>query len=461
MSRVLYRKYRPRSLSDVAGQSHITKTLSNSLNNKKIAHAYLFTGPKGVGKTSVARILAHEVNSLPYDDDSPHIDIIEIDAASNRRIDEIRELRELVYIAPVQAKYKVYIIDEVHMLTKEAFNALLKTLEEPPQHVIFILATTDAHKLPETIVSRTQRFGFKPIPINDLIKSIKDISHIEKIKIDNEALELIAQHSQGSLRDAISLLDQARSTSSTITANGVAELLGLPPDELINKLIKEIISNGSKSEISSILSRLYTHGYQASQIASDLFYKLKNLVLVENNSSIVVFNLLTKLIETPASYDPEKYLEIILLDSINIEVLPKSELIVEKKNIEHNNLKDTKTKDIKIAKISKTELWPNIISLLKSKHNTLYGIVRIGQPEFSDNDLIINFKFDFHVKRLKEANNSKVLKSIVDEVCGHPVNIVIKQNSNIVQSEQSSSVKENKAIDNISAIFNGAELLES
>jgi DNA polymerase-3 subunit gamma/tau len=155
MGQALYRKYRSKTLSEVIGQEHITATLANALKTGKISHAYLFTGPRGVGKTSIARILAHEINQLPYTDDSMHLDIIEIDAASNRRIDEIRDLRDKVNIAPTSAKFKVYIIDEVHMLTKEAFNALLKTLEEPPKHVVFILATTEIHKLPETIISRT------------------------------------------------------------------------------------------------------------------------------------------------------------------------------------------------------------------------------------------------------------------------------------------------------------------
>ena len=153
MGKALYRTHRSKTLADVVGQDHITKTLSNALKSGKISHAYLFTGPRGVGKTSVARILAHEINKLPYqDDERQHIDIIEIDAASNRRIDEIRDLRDKARLSPLQAPYKVYIIDEVHMLTREAFNALLKTLEEPPDHVIFILATTEAHKLPETII---------------------------------------------------------------------------------------------------------------------------------------------------------------------------------------------------------------------------------------------------------------------------------------------------------------------
>jgi DNA polymerase III subunit gamma/tau len=203
MGQALYRKYRSKSFDEVVGQDHITTTLKNALKAGKISHAYLFTGPKGVGKTSVARILAYAVNELPYDEQATHLDIIEIDAASNRRIDEIRELRERVHTAPSSATYKVYIIDEVHMLTKEAFNALLKTLEEPPAHAIFILATTEAHKLPDTIISRTQRFSFKPIEDAEVVTHLQTIAAKEKIVIDQPALQLIAKHGAGSFRDSI------------------------------------------------------------------------------------------------------------------------------------------------------------------------------------------------------------------------------------------------------------------
>ncbi|HEX4662392.1 MAG TPA: DNA polymerase III subunit gamma/tau, partial [Candidatus Saccharimonadales bacterium] len=230
MGQALYRTYRSKSLATVIGQEHVTEVLARAIAAGRISHAYLLTGPRGVGKTSVARILAHEINKLPYTDESTHLDIIEIDAASNRRIDDIRDLREKVHIAPTSAAYKVFIIDEVHMLTSESFNALLKVLEEPPAHVVFILATTELHKLPATIVSRTQRFTFRPISIDKIVAHLKDIAEKEKIEIDDEALQLIAQHGDGSFRDSISLLDQLGNNGATkVTATTVEAMLGLAP----------------------------------------------------------------------------------------------------------------------------------------------------------------------------------------------------------------------------------------
>ncbi|HEY5549657.1 MAG TPA: DNA polymerase III subunit gamma/tau, partial [Candidatus Saccharimonadales bacterium] len=228
MGQALYRKYRPRKFSEAVGQEAITKTLGEAVKSGRISHAYLFAGPRGVGKTSIARILAHQVNQLPYARDNFHLDIIEIDAASNRRIDEIRDLREKVHITPTSAKYKVYIIDEVHMLTKEAFNALLKTLEEPPAHCIFILATTEAHKLPETIISRTQRFNFKPITKNAAKDRLQEIAKQEKIQIGSEAIELLAEFGEGSLRDIIGLLDQLSAIGHKITEKDIRDLIGIP-----------------------------------------------------------------------------------------------------------------------------------------------------------------------------------------------------------------------------------------
>ena len=238
MSRALYRTYRSRSLDEIVGQSHITRILQRAIASGHIAHAYLLTGPRGVGKTSIARILAHEINGLPYTDESTHLDIIEIDAASNNSVEDIRDLRDKVQIAPTSSPKKIYIIDEVHMLSKSAFNALLKTLEEPPEHVVFILATTDADKLPATILSRVQRFNFRAISPRDAAKHLAFIAEQEKIAITPDALELIAEQGKGSFRDSISLLDQLRSLSDeTIDRAMVAEVLGLAQDELVEELL--------------------------------------------------------------------------------------------------------------------------------------------------------------------------------------------------------------------------------
>lgn len=268
----MYRKYRSKTLDEVVGQQHITDILSRALAKGKISHAYLFTGPRGVGKTSVARILAHEINKLPYDEAAINPDIIEIDAASNRRIDDIRDLREKVQIAPTNAKYKIYIIDEVHMLTGESFNAFLKTLEEPPEHVIFILATTDAHKLPTTITSRTQQFRFRAISTSDAQTHLRAIAKAEKIRIDDDALRLIAQHGDGSFRDSIGLLDQLSSLaedSQTINRELVERVLGLTPAEQIEELLIAYES-GDHAAIITLLEQLEQGGASATMTANQL-----------------------------------------------------------------------------------------------------------------------------------------------------------------------------------------------
>ncbi|HKU17989.1 MAG TPA: DNA polymerase III subunit gamma/tau [Candidatus Saccharimonadales bacterium] len=324
MGQALYRTHRPTSLKGVVGQEHITTALTRALAKGTISHAYLFTGPRGVGKTSIARILAHEINGLPYDD-STHLDIIEIDAASNRRIDEIRDLRDKVHIAPTSAKYKVYIIDEVHMLTKEAFNALLKTLEEPPAHVVFILATTEVHKLPETIISRTQRFSFKAVEQDKVVAHLREIAKAEKIDITDDALELIARHGEGSFRDSISLLDQIRNTGEKITLVDVQACLGLAPEEFIQQLVDALEAHDANALASS-----FGYGYEPAQIARQLGAVLRQRLLsgtpVGNKATTIA--LLQKLIDVPASPNPHAYLDIALLDAgleIAVNTTPLSE----------------------------------------------------------------------------------------------------------------------------------------
>lgn len=271
---VLYRKYRPTKLEDVVGQEQVTAVLANALKSGKIAHAYLFIGPRGTGKTSVARIFAHAVNGFDYKVEDNYLDIIEIDAASNTGVDNIRELREKATIAPTKGKYKVYIIDEVHMLTKSASNALLKTLEEPPAHVIFIMATTDAHKVPITISSRTQVHTFKLADPQTMQSHLRKIADQEQIKITDDALKIVVRRGGGSFRDTLSLLDQIASLSNdTITPELLNQALGLPAEQVIHELLTAY-STQDQSKIHQLLQELFQSGLRPEILASELIEKI-------------------------------------------------------------------------------------------------------------------------------------------------------------------------------------------
>jgi DNA polymerase-3 subunit gamma/tau len=495
MGQALYRTYRPRSLSEVVGQEHVTRTLEQALKQGRISHAYLFTGPRGVGKTSIARILAHQINDLPYTDDAAHLDIIEIDAASNRRIDEIRDLRDKVHIAPTSAKYKVYIIDEVHMLTREAFNALLKTLEEPPAHVVFILATTDAHKLPETIISRTQRYTFKPVGRSDVVAHLQEIAKTEKITISDEALELIAEHGEGSFRDSISMLDQAQSDGKAIGIREVERLLGVPSRTAIEELYV-LVTQGSAAEIVQKLDDLYGQGYQPAAIAKALG-QLTRASLVHDNARLAkdaALDLLKELLEVNASHNPERFLEIVLLRSMQVKEQPReSEAQVarstevgpspESYEPESGPVPEPKAKSEKILQPSEkvnnnnppkasaisgeldTENWKTVLDSLKKRHNTLYSVVRMAHPSFEKDKVTLAFAFAFHQKRLSESSNRQALLDTVKEVTGRAVTLDCvldkPEQAPTTVSKKKTASADTRDLAAISNIFGGGELLES
>lgn len=322
MSKALYRKYRSTTLDEIVGQSHVTALLKESIKQGRISHAYLLTGPRGVGKTSIARILAHEINHVPYDESTTNLDIIEIDAASNNGVEDVRDLREKVQLAPVSAEKKVYIIDEVHMLSKPAFNALLKTLEEPPEHVVFILATTDVDKLPATIISRTQRFSFRAIGVPDAVKHLRFIADTEKIKISDDALTLIAERGDGSFRDSISLLDQLSSLTDSkteITTELIEASLGLAPHTLIDHIIDSVQGKDIPALV-KLLDDAYDQGISGPVLASQLTARVREVVVEKPQ----LLNLLDGLLDVTKSVQPNLKLLSVLGKAATPKQTPKT-----------------------------------------------------------------------------------------------------------------------------------------
>lgn len=318
MGKALYRKYRSKSLDEIVGQSHITSILKRAIESGRIAHAYLLTGPRGVGKTSIARILAHEINKLPYSEESTHLDIIEIDAASNNSVEDIRDLRDKVQIAPVSAEKKIYIIDEVHMLSKSAFNALLKTLEEPPEHVVFILATTDLDKLPATIISRVQQFNFRSIGEQDAVDHLKYIAEQENIAVEDDALRLIAKHGKGSFRDSISLLDQLSHLSDgAITAPLIESVLGLADAETVKRLLAAYEAQ-NLTEIVELINEAESRGTPAVVLADQMIQTIRASILEKPH----LLPLLDKLLEIARSAWPHVKLLTALTHTLQGSVTP-------------------------------------------------------------------------------------------------------------------------------------------
>ncbi len=490
----LYRKYRSQKFKEILGQDHVCQTLINSLKNSRISHAYLFTGPRGVGKTSVARILAKAVNCTSISEGEPcdkcvtcqaiiggrALDLIEIDAASNRGIDEIRELREKIKFAPTEGKYKVFIIDEVHMLTKEAFNALLKTLEEPPIHAIFILATTEVHRVPTTVLSRCQRFDFRRIGLDDLINRLDYIAKNERIEIDSQALKTIAETSEGGFRDAISLLDQLASYGEKrVGIKEIRLVLGLSDLEAIENFIDCLNKNDIQGGI-SLINHLINDGYDLHQFTKSVIEILRKILLVKIAGSanlemseerieriqklaqsfsisrilqaIELFSAAEK--EFKTSVFPQLFLEMSLvrlamegeeeperLVKKEVEGIIKEEAEKEMEVKSQEKKEITKKKKVKVKTESKkkekkkeksptkepskkilkgekepSEYWPEVIAEVKSKNNSISAFLKVAEPEFKDNAVVLNFPYKFHKERIEDHKNRKIVEAALDKI---------------------------------------------
>ena len=440
----LYRKYRPKTFDDVYGQQIVVQTLKNVIKNNKLTHAYLFVGPRGTGKTSIAKIFAKTINCLHPEDglscekcdicvsnnSNENVDIIEMDAASNNGVDEIREIRNHITLLPTVSKYKIYIIDEVHMLTTGAFNALLKTLEEPPEHIIFILATTEPHKIPLTIMSRCQSFEFKPIPVATIKERLKYICAQENINIDDKSLNLIAEESNGGLRDAVSMLDQLNAyADGNIKYEDVLLLNGRINDDEIEKFMTEMVNDDLNSVFTKIES-WQEEGKNFIYICEDFIRFLRNELIkfkLENNSNIVnligenktieVIMILNKISnDMKISKDKKVLFDVSIINITNIlkskqmfenDTYTSKNIRIENKTPEKVEIKEEKSQTVEVP-IKETKDYTLYDELMSIRLNNTLGIAD-KKSKIEYENAVENLKND-----ISDLNKLKIINLLDD-----------------------------------------------
>lgn len=452
-----YLKYRPQSLEDLIGQEVPKEALLGAFQNGKLSHAYLFVGPRGTGKTSTARILAKMVNCEKSSDDNPcnkcntclsitdgsNLDLIEIDAASNRGIEDIRSLREKIKLSPTSAKKKIYIIDEVHMLTTEAFNALLKTLEEPPSHAIFILATTDAGKLPQTILSRVQRLDFKPATPSEMLEVLKKIVSQEKIDIDDMALNLLVKKSEGSFRDGVKLLDQIASMGGKITIQLLQKSLRATNFDVILELLEAFGKKDTTAALSIILKQV-DEGADSKELMLTLMDTFRNLIFIKYGLG-EKYQQLEKVGKNFSTQDLVRDLDILQeafekLKFASIPSLPLELAVVEicgEEQIDQKKLTEIRKDQIvdKPAESDKSDSDSSDILKLKEKWNFVLETIRpynfsleallrsINITECSETTIIMEVPYSFHKRILETPKNRDLLESILSDILGRSIRL--------------------------------------
>ncbi len=498
----LYRKWRPQNFSDIIGQDHVRITLEKAVASNRISHAYLFSGSRATGKTSTARILAKAINCTKRKGSEPcnkclscleitegrALDVIEIDAASTRGIDEIRDLRERVKFSPASLKYKIFIVDEVHMLTREAFNALLKTLEEPPEHAIFILITTEIHKIPQTIISRCQRFDFKRIKLPDLVSRLQVIAKKEKIQTDKKALELIAQNAAGGLRDAIGFLEQAASYGKKVTVDSLRSLLGLTDVEAVFRLM-EFLSQGDVVSSLELVNHLVEEGFDMNQFSKNIVAYLRDILVVKISQDINFLELTdeqaAKIQNLASKFQVSFLLKLINLfiqaerdsKSATLSQLPLELAIIEagfninpkykeevrfrpeggnrsqNKNKRNNNRGQNQNRNSQLTFSQVQKNWNEVLDRLKRYNHSIWGFLKSAQVIGikDENLIVIEFSFPFHKEKIQEPKNLVLVEKAFSEVLGIPCKLKC--------ALRKEGLKENKTLKKALEVF-GGEVVE-